>query len=171
MRRLAASIVTLAVSSAVAIGLCGPAAASSETAAPQHTESNQQALGLTVAKINEAANVAIEQIGDPYRWGATGPGSFDCSGLSMWSYDHADLHLPRTAAEQYASVRHESKAYMVRGDLVFFHDSSGHVYHVGIFLHWNAEHRALIVHAPHTGQRVHRELVWTTAWYAGTRRP
>jgi cell wall-associated NlpC family hydrolase len=122
-------------------------------------------------KVNHAANIAVAHIGDPYRYGAAGPQAFDCSGLAMWSYDHANLHLPRTAAEQYAAVRHLVKAHLQRGDLVFFHDRYGHVYHVGIFLYWNAQHRAVIVHAPYPGQRVHREAVWTSSWYAGTRRP
>jgi cell wall-associated NlpC family hydrolase len=121
---------------------------------------------------NNAANIALSHLGDPYRYGAAGPNAFDCSGLTMWSYGHARLKLPRTAAGQYAAVRHlYVKKNMVRGDLVFFHDSSGHVYHVGMFLYWNAAHRAVIVHAPYPGQRVHRTQVWTTSWYAGTRRP
>src|SRR5580765_1464528 len=65
---------------------------------------------------NQAANIAIAHIGDPYRYGAAGPREFDCSGLSMWSYTHAHLRLPRTAAGQYAAVRHLIKAHMVRGD-------------------------------------------------------
>lgn len=122
-------------------------------------------------RINHAANVAIAHIGDPYQYGAAGPGAFDCSGLSMYSYTHSSMILPRTAAGQYAAVHHILKMHVIRGDLVFFHDSSGHVYHVGMFLYWNGEHRAVIVHAPHSGTVVHRAPVWTSAWYAGTRRP
>ena len=104
-------------------------------------------------------------------YGAAGPHAFDCSGLSMFSYSHARMRLPRTAAEQYAAVRHIHKKNMKRGDLVFFHDGSGHVYHVAIFLFWRKDHRAAIVHAPYPGQVVHRQPVWTSAWYAGTKRP
>src|SRR5664279_4537753 len=57
-------------------------------------------------KIDHAADVAISRIGDPYVYGAAGPNAFDCSGLSMFSYDHSALSLPRTAASQYASVHH-----------------------------------------------------------------
>jgi len=122
-------------------------------------------------RINHAANVAISQIGDPYYYGAAGPGRFDCSGLTMYSYGHARLSLPRSSADQYAAVRHIIKDHLVRGDLVFFHDGSGHVYHVGIFLYWNARHQAVIVHSARPGTRVHRSPVWTSSWYAGTRRP
>ncbi len=122
-------------------------------------------------RINHAANVAISQIGDPYSYGAAGPDRFDCSGLTMYSYGHARLSLPRSSADQYQAVRHIIKKHLVRGDLVFFHDGSGHVYHVGIFLYWNTRHQAVIVHAAYPGQRVHRAPVWTSSWYAGTRRP
>src|SRR5262245_35610762 len=130
-----ASVVTVAVSVGAVIGLCGSASAQPVAAGHHHRDQIHHRAQLPVQqKANRAANIALAQIGDPYRWGATGPGQFDCSGLAMWSYDHAHLSLPRTAAEQYAAVRHESRADMMRGDLVFFHDSRGHVYHVGIFL-------------------------------------
>jgi cell wall-associated NlpC family hydrolase len=122
-------------------------------------------------RIRHAANIAIAHIGDPYVYGAAGPRAFDCSGLSMFSYTHARMRLPRTAAEQYNAVRHILKKNMKRGDLVFFHDGNGHVYHVAIFLFWRKDHRASIVHAPYPGQVVHRQPVWTSAWYAGTKRP
>ncbi len=132
---------------------------------------NQGSQALILARIDHAADVAISHLGDPYRYGAAGPHAFDCSGLAMWSYDHSHMTLPRTAAGQYAAVHHIIKEHLVRGDLVFFHDSSGHVYHVGMFLYWNSEGVAVIVHAPYPGRNVIREPVWTSSWYAGTRRP
>src|SRR5262249_31778100 len=92
---------------------------------------------LIIQRLNHAANVAIDHIGAPYHYGSSGPGSFDCSGLMLWSYDHSHMSLPRSAAAQYAAVHHIIKAHLVRGDLVFFHDSRGHVYHVAMFLYWN----------------------------------
>lgn len=173
-RRLCATIL-LPVASVVASALL---AAPSATAASQPSSAvspGQSVNGDTLApiaqRINRAANIAVAQIGDPYVYGAEGPGAFDCSGLSMYSYGHASLSLPRTSAAQYNAVRHILKKNMIRGDLVFFHDSSGRIYHLGIFLYWNADHRAVIVHAPYPGQRVHRAPVWTTSWWAGTRRP
>lgn len=144
---------------------------SAPSATATQSGGHTQSLPPIAARINQAANVAIAQIGDPYRYGAAGPYAFDCSGLSMFSYDHSHLYLPRTAASQYAAVRHIRAAQMIRGDLVFFHDSHGHVYHMGMFLYWNADHRAVIIHAPYPGQRVHRAPVWTSSWWAGTRRP
>lgn len=173
-RRLCALIPIAIVSVLGSLLIAAPAATAG--AAPQAgTTAHQLADGEKLAplpvRINHAADVAISHIGDPYRYGAAGPSSFDCSGLSMWSYGHSSMTLPRTSASQYAAVHHILKMHLIRGDLVFFHDGSGHVYHVGMFLYWNAEHRAVIIHAPHSGTVVHRAPVWTSAWYAGTRRP
>jgi cell wall-associated NlpC family hydrolase len=141
------------------------------TAGVRQKDQQEPRLPPVSFRINHAANVALAHLGDPYHYGSAGPGSFDCSGLAMFSYGHARLQLPRTAAGQYAAVRHILKQNMDRGDLVFFHDGSGHVYHVGIFLYWNSRHQAVIVHAPHPGTNVQRSPVWTSSWYAGTRRP
>jgi cell wall-associated NlpC family hydrolase len=155
----------------VIVPLTLAALAATGVAAPGANAGQAARLPTVTFRENHAANVAISHIGDPYRYGAAGPSAFDCSGLTMFSYGHARLHLPRSAAEQYAAVRHIHPKNMIRGDLVFFHDSSGHVYHVAMFLYWNSHHRAVIIHAPHTGTRVHRQAVWTSAWYSGTRRP
>jgi cell wall-associated NlpC family hydrolase len=57
---------------------------------------------------------------------------------------------------------------MRKGDLMFFYGSGG-VYHVGVYAGTKDGHRYLI-HAPNSGERVHRERVWTNSWYAGTLR-
>jgi cell wall-associated NlpC family hydrolase len=101
-------------------------------------------------------------------YGATGPRAFDCSGLMLYSFRAAGLHLPRTAAEQAHAVRHISRSHMRRGDLVFFR-SGGHVYHVGMFDGWS-HGRRIILHAPHTGAKVRKEAIWTNAWFPGTMR-
>jgi cell wall-associated NlpC family hydrolase len=173
-RRLCAIVpITLAAVAATSLIASPSATAAAEQTSSQSALHNQSASHLPTVRFraNHAANVAISHIGDPYRYGSAGPHSFDCSGLAMFSYGHARLHLPRTSASQYAAVRHILKQHLVRGDLVFFHDSAGHVYHVGLFLYWNRDHQAVIVHAPHTGTHVQRAVVWTSAWYAGTRRP
>ena len=120
------------------------------------------------AKIAHAVAVAVHQKGDPYVYGADGPNAFDCSGLTEYSFSKAGLHLPRTSDAQYRAVRHIKKKNIRRGDLVFFHDGGG-VYHVGIFA--GRRHGSkYILHAPYTGQVVHRERIWTSSWYAGTLR-
>ncbi|WGL53497.1 C40 family peptidase [Nocardioides sp. BP30] len=119
-------------------------------------------------RVGRALHVAARQQGDPYRWGATGPTSFDCSGLMLYSFRAVGLHLPRTAAAQSGAVRHISRAHMRRGDLVFF-TSGGHVYHVGIFDGWS-HGRRIIIHAPYSGADVRKEAIWTNGWFPGTLR-
>lgn len=109
-----------------------------------------------------AVHLAAAQRGKPYRYGASGPHAFDCSGLTHWVYDvKMHRHIPRTSAAQYGASRHISKKRIRRGDLVFFVHGN-HVYHVGIYA---GHHR--IWHAPHTGARVRLEHIWTSHWRAG----
>ena len=96
-----------------------------------------------------AASVALHQIGDPYRYGAAGPGSFDCSGLMKYSYAKAGIKLPRTASAQSKRAHRIAKKNLRRGDLMFFTDGGG-VYHAAMFLKWK-HGRAVMVHSP--GQR------------------
>ena len=120
-------------------------------------------------KIHHAVQVAINQKGDPYVYGAAGPNSFDCSGLTMFSYAHAGISLPRSADSQYRAVRHIPHSRMHRGDLMFFHDSSGHVYHAAIFLGRHDGH-VWLLHASRPGHPVQRDPNWTSSWYGGTER-
>jgi cell wall-associated NlpC family hydrolase len=121
-----------------------------------------------LVQVEHAYRVAAHQLGDPYVYGADGPGSFDCSGLTSYAYHHAGLSLPRTAAEQAAYVRHIPRGDLRRGDFVFFSDG-GHVYHVGLFVGWQHGQR-VILHAPHPGASVEKETIWTDGWFAGTLR-
>ena len=90
---------------------------------------------------HQAYDVAWSKEGDPYRYGATGPNSFDCSGLTYYSYRRAGYTLPRTAQEQYDHVHHVPASQRRLGDLVFFGGTHS-IYHVGIYAGggeiWNA---------------------------------
>ena len=102
--------------------------------------------------------IARHQMGDQYRYGAAGPNSFDCSGLTSYVYRLATgRHLPHSASAQQGWTHRISARDARPGDLVFFHDG-GDVYHVGIY----AGHHT-IIHAPYPGQRVKRERIWTSA--------
>jgi cell wall-associated NlpC family hydrolase len=93
----------------------------------------------------KALQVAASKKGSPYKYGATGPYRFDCSGLTLYSYKKAGKSLPRTAAQQYNKTRHISASNRKAGDLVFFHSGSN-IYHVGIYAG-----KGKIWHSPKTG--------------------
>jgi len=77
---------------------------------------------------------AKRHIGQPYVWGAVGPRTFDCSGLVKYSYGKFGYTTPRVSQDQFLAARLIPASRAVPGDLVFYHDSVGDVYHVGIFL-------------------------------------
>ena len=94
-----------------------------------------------------AVRAAESRLGDWYQWGATGPNTFDCSGLVMWAYAQVGISLPHFSGAQYADTTHIPMSDLQPGDLVFFSDPGEHVaMYVG-----NGE----IIEAPHTGAQVH----------------
>lgn len=95
--------------------------------------------------------------GVPYRYGGETPRGFDCSGFTQYVYGKAGKHIPRTASAQRSASKHVSRSEAKPGDLVFFHNSSGRVYHVGIY-----EGDNKVTHAPHTGSHVKTERIWTS---------
>lgn len=77
-----------------------------------------------------ALRAAITRIQKPYVWGATGPNSFDCSGLMYWAFKKVGITLPRSSAAQSKVGRPVSKADLQPGDMVFFYNP---VHHVGFY--------------------------------------
>jgi cell wall-associated NlpC family hydrolase len=93
-----------------------------------------------------ALNFALAQVGKPYVWGAAGPGSYDCSGLTMASYAAAGISLPHSSLMQYNYGTHVSYDQLQPGDLVFFYQPIGHVaMYIG---------HGMLVSAPQTGENV-----------------
>lgn len=93
-----------------------------------------------------AVRAAMSEIGKPYVWAGSGPGSFDCSGLTMSSWRQAGVLMSHSAADQYASFKHVGIDQLQPGDLVFF----GHpIHHVGMYVGGG-----MMVHAPETGELV-----------------
>ena len=89
---------------------------------------------------------AETRLGDPYVWGAAGPDSFDCSGLTMWAWAHAGVSLPHYSGAQYSSTTHIPMSDLQPGDLVFFADPGEHeAMYIG---------NGQIIEAPHTGADV-----------------
>jgi cell wall-associated NlpC family hydrolase len=110
-----------------------------------------------------AMKVALAQRGDPYRYGATGPNAFDCSGLTKFSYRRVDRNIPRTTDQQKAGLRGVSKSAKRRGDIIMF-VNGGNAYHAGIYIGKNR-----IVHASRSGTPVKVDRIWTSSYVV--RRP
>lgn len=120
-------------------------------------------------KISNGLSIAKRQVGDPYRYGAAGPGAFDCSGLLYYSFRKAGFsNFPRTSGAQARFVRHIRKVNLRPGDFVFFHNN-GDVYHTAIFA-GRKDGRVVILHSPRSGERVKYSRPWTSSWFGGTLR-
>jgi cell wall-associated NlpC family hydrolase len=81
----------------------------------------------TPAAAQKAVQFALAQVGKPYVWGAAGPSSYDCSGLTMAAYRSAGISLPHSAAQQYGYGHHVSFSELRPGDLIFLYSPIGHV--------------------------------------------
>jgi cell wall-associated NlpC family hydrolase len=127
--------------------------------------------GRASAAARKAVALALAQLGSPYVWGAEGPATFDCSGLTSFAYAAAGIAIPRVSRDQfaaYAGLRPVDPLHLVAGDLVFFADNPanpGTIHHVGMYIG-----KGLMVEAPHTGAVVRTSSIWRPS-YAGAVRP
>ncbi|MFH9820499.1 NlpC/P60 family protein [Streptomyces sp. NPDC017230] len=103
-------------------------------------------------KAEKALAFARAQIGKPYVWGATGPGSYDCSGLTQAAWKAAGVTLPRTTYDQVETGTTVPLSQAQPGDLVFFYDD---VTHVGLYIG-----DGMMIHAPKPGAYVREESVY-----------
>jgi cell wall-associated NlpC family hydrolase len=114
--------------------------------------------GPTTTQADKAVAFAYAQLGKPYQWGATGPATFDCSGLAQAAWAAAGVAIPRDTYEQWAALPHISASDLQPGDLVYY-DGIGHVaIYVG---------DGYIIDAPQTGMDVEK-IPMDTGWYAST---
>ena len=94
-----------------------------------------------------AAKIAVQaaeaQLNKPYQYAASGPGSFDCSGLTMFAWAKAGVSMAHFAATQYSEFPHVPISQLAPGDLVFF---GSPIHHVGMFVG-----NGTMIEAPHTG--------------------
>jgi len=102
------------------------------------------------------------EMGKPYQWGATGPDSYDCSGLVYTIYGKLGITLPRVSASQATAGVYVPKSELLYGDLVFFAADGKNVNHVGIYV-GNSE----FVHAPSTGDVVKKSSL-NSSYYQRT---
>jgi cell wall-associated NlpC family hydrolase len=109
-----------------------------------------------------AVAAARAEIGKPYVYGAAGPDSFDCSGLTMWAWNHGGVSLPHSSQSQYASTTHVSTAALQPGDLLFYYSD---IHHVAMY-----SGGGMMIEAAHTGTNV-REVPMRTSDLVGASRP
>ena len=98
------------------------------------------------ARAAQAVAFAYGALGKPYVWGATGPSSFDCSGLTQAAWRDAGVSLPRTTYTQINAGPRVSRSELAPGDLVFFYPG---VTHVGLYIGGGQ-----MIHAPRPGAPV-----------------
>ncbi|MEV8417098.1 NlpC/P60 family protein [Streptomyces niveus] len=102
--------------------------------------------GEASAQGKAAIEYATAQIGKPYVWGAEGPASFDCSGLTSEAWRAAGKVIPRTSQEQWRLLPRVPVSQMRPGDLIIYHQDASHV---GMYVG-----NGSIVHAPRPGRQV-----------------
>lgn len=135
--------------------------------APQQQQQAPAAAAVPqVQQASQGAAAAIAsaraELGKPYVWGASGPDSFDCSGLTAWAWGHAGVNLPHSAAAQQGMGSSVGRSELQPGDLVFFGSPA---YHVALYIGGG-----LIIHAPTTGDVVKIASLSYLSDYSGARR-
>ncbi len=161
-----------AVAHKLAVKKAAAKKAAAKKAAVKKAAKRAAAHRVAVAKAAAAARraafgtriirAASRYLGTPYRYGATGPTRFDCSGFTRFIFAKFGISLPHSSSGQYSMVQHIPSSQKRIGDLVFFHSSGGHVYHVGIYAGGDE-----IWAATHTGDFVRLEGMWNASYYVG----
>ncbi|MFI2639722.1 NlpC/P60 family protein [Streptomyces sp. NPDC018610] len=138
------------------------ASRASERAALNSDTGNPGKISAGSGRAGAAFSAAQSKIGSAYVYGATGPSSFDCSGLTSWAYAQAGVSIPRTSESQAnIGTRIYSQSQLQVGDLVFFY---GDLHHVGLYA-GNGQ----VLHAPHTGAVVRYEAIGNMPFQFGVR--
>ena len=109
----------------------------------------------------QALQAALTRVGDPYVWGAAGPGQFDCSGLVVWAFAQEGIALPHYTGSLWNSGMHVARSDLEPGDLVFFFSD---ISHVGIYIG-----DGMMIDAPDFGETVRVEPVYWSAYVGAVR--
>ena len=146
---------TAAQQAQVTADTIGGTTTSSSSSSGQSGATPMAYTGPTGTQADKAVAFAYAQLGKPYVYGATGPDSYDCSGLVQAAWAAAGVAIPRTTFEDWDDLPHIPVSQMVPGDLVIY-DGEGHVaIYVG---------DGYIIDAPHTGADVER-VPYDESWY------
>lgn len=120
----------------------------SPTASPSPSPEPAPSSGARAPRpeAQRAVDAALSQLGKPYRYGAAGPDSYDCSGLTSWAWKQVGVDITRTSRSQYSYTTRISRSELQPGDLVFF---GSPIHHVAMYI-GNGD----VVEAPYTGEYV-----------------
>jgi cell wall-associated NlpC family hydrolase len=119
------------------------------------------------ATVARAIAAARTKLGSPYVWGAVGPSTFDCSGLTGWAYRQAGVNLPRTSRQQWFAGTHPPLAELLPGDLLFWGPNRANpqsIHHVAMYVGGG-----MMVAAPRTGTVVRIQPVYLGDFFGVTR--
>jgi cell wall-associated NlpC family hydrolase len=136
--------------------------ATKKAATKKPAAKKKAASSSSSSKNAKALAFAKKQIGDRYRYGATGPNAWDCSGLTAAAWKSAGVKLPHSARQQFSRGKKVSKSNLKPGDLVFFYKG---ISHVGIYAGGGK-----VLHASRPGKPV-GYLKMSYMPYQGARRP
>ncbi|MGW4871309.1 NlpC/P60 family protein [Streptomyces chartreusis] len=125
---------------------------STQPPADSGTSDSSSADSSYATKAEKTLAFARAQIGKPYVWGATGPDSYDCSGLTQAAWKAAGVDIPRVTYDQVNAGTTVPLSSAQPGDLVFFYDD---VTHVGIYIG-----NGMMIHAPKPGAYVREESIY-----------
>jgi len=121
--------------------------------------------GVSSSKVRKVVDIVKSQVGKRYVWGATGPNSFDCSGLMLYAYKQVGISLNRVSADQAQNGVAVSRSNLQPGDLVFFRgintsSSSKRISHVGMYIGNNE-----FIHAANSNRGVVKDDL-TSSYYS-----
>jgi cell wall-associated NlpC family hydrolase len=125
------------------------------------TRVNLGSSASATARAASALAAAKTRLGLPYVYGASGPSSFDCSGLTSWAYAQAGVSIPRTSESQANAGTHLTLSQLQPGDLVIFY---GDAHHVGLYAG-----NGMVLHAPKPGAVVRYEAISDMPFQFGVR--
>lgn len=110
-------------------------ASSSQGGIPEVAASSNDAQMVSEDGVQQqAVQFAKQFLGNAYVWGSAKPGAFDCSGLVSYAYKQFGVELPHLAQAQADQTQHIATKNAKAGDLLFWQNQRGHVYHVAISL-------------------------------------
>jgi cell wall-associated NlpC family hydrolase len=118
--------------------------------------------GDTASRAGKVVKFAYDALGSPYVFGASGPGTYDCSGLTLAAYSQVGVSLPHSARRQFSQGPQVPRSALMPGDLVYFYSD---LHHVGVYIGDNK-----VIHAPQPGESV-KISDMNVFPYAGATRP